>query len=221
MSFYDFNISSAVQQLVPPDKRRNNLLNIAYSIIAAPLQWAHDLLFNTYLVGSSDPIYSPGTYNYQDKVIYNKQVYSSLIANNTDAPTTSNWILVSNTFIGVQERVLYNSAKLTFEYALNKEFGTTFRQPNDPVTPTHSDIYITALAAVPNGFRIGSTNTGSSSIGASSASASIGGTYPFVYLNNFTINVPSAVLTAQTPQAIRAFANNYKAVGLNFTITSY
>jgi hypothetical protein len=221
MSFYDFNISTAIQQLLPPDKRRNNLFALSKSIIAAPLQWAHNNLFNTYLVGATCPNYSPGTYNYKDEVIYNKQVYSSLINNNTDAPTTNNWILISNTFLGVQERVLYNCSKLVFEYALNKEFGTTFRQPNSPTSPTNSDIYISPLSAVPNGFCIGSTEAGSSSIGATTASSSIGGTYPFVYLNNFTINVPSAVLTAQTPQAIRSFANNYKAIGLNFTITSY
>lgn len=221
MGFFDFDISSAIQQILPPDKRRNNMLAISKALISAPLQWAHDLLFNTYYLGSSDPNYAPGTYEYQQKVIYNKKVYSSLIDNNTDNPTSSNWILVCDDFTGVSERILYNSTKLIFEYSLNKKFGTTFRQPNDPVNPTPSDIYITGLSAVPTGFRVGSTESGSSSIGLSSSGASIGSNYPFSYVNNFTINVPSSVLAAQTSQAIRAFANKYVAAGLNFTITSY
>ena len=116
MSFYDLDISKQAKILLPPDKRYNNTIAIITALLS-PLQWAHDLLFNSYYVGSSAPAYAPGTYNYQDEVIYNKQVYSSLIDNNTDAPTTSNWILIQNNFIGVQERALYNGNKLILEYA--------------------------------------------------------------------------------------------------------
>ena len=223
MSFYDLDISKQAKILLPPDKRYNNTIAIIAALLS-PLQWAHDLLFNSYYVGSSAPAYAPGTYNYQDEVIYNKQVYSSLIDNNTDAPTTSNWILIQNNFIGVQERALYNGNKLILEYACNKEFSTTFRQPNDPVNPTPSDIYITNIAATLTGFRIGSTELGSSSVGASGASASIGGLTPFVYVNNFTVNIPTALATALGANyvaIVSSFVGQYAAASINFTISTY
>ena len=224
MSFYDFDIATNIVQLLSPDKRRSNNVAIAKSLIAAPLQWAHDLLFNTYYLGASCPNYSAGTYNYQDEVIYNKKVYSSLINGNTDLATTSNWLLVSDNFLGVKERVLYSSNKLVLEYALNKEYSTTFRQPNDPVTPSPSDIYITNLAAILTGFRVGQTEAGSSSIGATTASASIGGSSPFVYVNNFQINIPTSLATslgANYQSIIKNFVSQYIAAGLRYTIVTY
>jgi len=58
------------------------------------------------------------------------------------------WVRVTPNFIGANERVSYSAQKLIFEYALNRWFNTTFRQPNGlPEDPVHnfsgtSDIYI-------------------------------------------------------------------------------
>lgn len=224
MSFYDFNISNATVQLMPPDKRRNNNVSIFKAMVATPLQWGSDNLFGTYYEGSTAGQYAPGTYNKGQQVIYNKAVYESLIDSNTDLPTASTWSLVQPNFLGIKERIKYNGNKLTLEYALNKEFGTTFRQPNDPVNPTPSDIYITNVAAVLTGFRIGNTEAGSSSIGATTASASIGGNIPFVYTINFQINIPTELATSLGTNyiaIISSFAKMYAAASLKFTIQTY
>ena len=223
--FYDFNISDATVQLMPPDKRRNNNVSIFKAMIATPLQWAQVNLFSTYYQGSTSDQYAPGKYNKGDQVIYNKAVYESLIDDNTSDPTdTSAWFKVQDNFLGIAERIRYNGNKLTLEYALNKEYGTTFRQPNDPVDPTPSDIYITNVAAVLTGFRIGSTEAGSSSIGATTASASIGGNTPFIYTSNFQINIPSSLaddLGVNYIAIISSFVQMYAAASLKFTIQTY
>lgn len=48
------------------------------------------------------------------------------------------WVKVTGNFIGAHERASYSAQKLIFEYALNRWFDTTFRQPVAGV----SDIYI-------------------------------------------------------------------------------
>lgn len=223
MSFYDLDINNASVELLPPDKRYKNNIAIITALLK-PLQWAHDLFFQSYYIGSAAQNFAPGTYNYGQQVIYNKQVYESLVDNNGNTPPSSNWELVQDNFIGVKERSLYNGNKLILEYALNKEFSTTFRQPNNPVTPTNSDIYITKISAVLTGFRIGSTNTGSSMIGASSASGSIGGKTPFVYVYNFSVNIPTSLATslgANYIVIISSFVVQYAAAGIRFTVTTY
>ena len=224
MPFYDFNISDATVQLMPPDKRKNNNVSIFKAMIAKPLQWSRDNFFSSYYTGSTAGNYAPGSYNKGQQVVYNKAVYESLFDVNTDTPTTSKWFLVQDNFLGIDERILYNGNKLTLEYALNKEYGTTFRQPNDPVTPTPSDIYISNIAAVITGFRIGSTEAGSSSIGVTTASASIGGKIPFIYTNNFKVNIPTALaasLGASYINIIGNFVQKYAAASLRFTIQTY
>jgi hypothetical protein len=58
------------------------------------------------------------------------------------------WVRVSPNFIGVYERASYSCQKIIFEFALNRWFQTTFRQPNGTpeaytLNPSGtSDIYI-------------------------------------------------------------------------------
>ncbi len=40
------------------------------------------------------------------------------------------WLKVLDNFLGVNERASYSSVKLIYEYALNRWFNTSFRQPN-------------------------------------------------------------------------------------------
>ena len=215
MAIYDLSINPVAIEQLPPDKRYPNNVSFLTALLA-PLQWAHDLLFNSYYKGSTAPNYATGVYNYLDQVIYNKQVYLSLIPANTDVPTTSNWELIQNNFIGVQERLLYNGQRLVLEYALNKEFGTTFAQP-----PGRSAIYITNVAPTISGFLVGITEPNCSSVGLDTASDWIGPTLPFVYLNNFQINIPAAALALTNVQAITNFVNQYIPASLTFIIQSY
>jgi hypothetical protein len=190
----------------------------------SPLQWVRDNFFGSYYEGSTAAKYAAGTYNKGDQVIYNKAVYESLVDANSDLPTAASWFLVNANFLGIKERILYNGNKLTFEYALNKEFGTTFRQPNSPTTPTNSDIYVSKTAATVVGFIVGATDPFSSSVGTLYSSATVGGISPFVYTQNFTIKIPVSLATTlgvNYAKIISSFANNYVAAGLRYNVITY
>lgn len=158
---YNLNIDPLVVELLPPDKRKTNIIKLVQSLLSA-CQWAHDALFITY---------------YDD----------------------------------LKERILFNGTKLVLEYALNKQFETTFRQPDSV-----SDIFITNVAAVQDGFFIGITEPYCSSVGATTSSDYIGSNWTFVYLNHFYISVPTAVTA--TDQTIRNFVNQYIPASIKFTI---
>ena len=115
--------------------------------------------------------------------------------------------------LDLSKRIKYDGSKIILEYALNKEFDTVFRQP-----PNISDIFISNLPPVARGFRIGLTEAHTSSVGLSGSSDSIGSSYPFAYVNNFQINIPSE--TADDPD-VRSFVNKYIPYSLNFTIVQY
>lgn len=214
---FDIDYNQQANDLLPPDKRVPDKLSLLRSLLKS-LQWGRDLILGTYKKGWSGGTYSPGAYNKYDQVKYGKSVYESLISSNTDNPTvTTSWMKICDNFIGVDERVKYNGQKIVLEYALNKEFDGVFRQPGAGT----SDIYLSNLSPVLSGFRIGQTETGASSIGQTTSSASIGGSYPFVQIYNFTINIPTALHSLTNDQAIRAFTLKYIPSGINFSITIY
>jgi hypothetical protein len=80
--------------MLPPDKRNKNTTAYLSSLLK-PLQWVRDLWFSEYNTGTTAAAFSTAApYAKYDRVLYNKSVYESLIDNNTDVPTTSNWFLV-------------------------------------------------------------------------------------------------------------------------------
>lgn len=212
---YDFDINTNAVELLPPDKRKFSNIRLLWSLLS-PMQWIRDLVFGSYYEGSNAPAYTAGTYDYMAQVIYDRKIYMSLFDGNTDLPTTSKWMLIQDNFIGVKERILYNAEKLVFEYLLNKEYGTTFRQP-----PLQSDIFINNLAAVPDGFLVGETEPYCSSVGQTTSSDAIGYNWTFVYLNHFQINIPASLLLTVSVDHIRDYANQYAAASTNFTIVTY
>lgn len=226
MTTYNVNINQASIELLPPDKRYPVNISLIQGLLK-PLQWARDSFFSTYYEGSSAPIYTAGTYAYGDEVIYQKKVYSSLKSANTDSPTVAtSWYLKSDNFIGLKERVLFDGGKLVLEYALNKEFSGTFRQPTTPqgITDTKSDIYITNDTSVKYGFFVGQTEPFSSSVGQTTASDYIGSANPYVYLNNFIIHIPTSLLnigTTSNYKSVSNFVNQYIPSSINFTIVNY
>lgn len=212
MSKYDFNINNAATESLPPDKRYQKNVTFIQSLLSA-LQWVYNLFFKSYYEGSTASVYAPGTYNYLDQVRYQKKIYLSLINDNTDLPTTLNWVLIQDNFIGMKERILYNGSKLVLEYALNKQFDATFRQ-----LPSTSDIYISNLPVSTEGFLVGQTI--GSSVGQTLSSGTIGRSIPFIYLNNFQISIPIAIFALTNEQAVRNFVNQYVPAGLNYLIVT-
>jgi len=215
-NFYDIDFDQQAQDLIPPDKRTP--ATIAYTRAhLKPVQWCRDKILGSYKSGSNSPIWSPGVYNKYDQVIFKKQVFSSLVNNNTVDPTNAgSWELILTDFIGVDERIKFNGRKIVLEYALNKRFSGVFRLP---ITMTHSDIYITKLPPTVFGFLVGQTK--GSTVGQTTSSDAIGWPLPFKRINNFQINVLASIYAMTNETEIREFADKYVAAGLRYTVVSY
>jgi hypothetical protein len=221
-TIYDIDFSKFTPEMLPPDKR-NNRFTLWVTIILSPLQYLRDLFFGSYRTGSEAPAYAAGTYAKYAQVKYNKSVYESLKAGNTDAPTvTASWKLVQQNFIGLSERIYYTGQKLTLEYAMNKWFGTTFRQPN-----LQSDIYITNNALAISVFRIAADEDSSSVVFNETSSELVINDYNFAVAYNFTVNCPVAVYNALSAVAgnrekiFRAFVDKYVPAGITYNIVTY
>jgi len=222
-TIYDINYNQKAIELLPPDKRSGSMIQWAQSLFKE-VQYNRDALLTDYKIGSSYPSYSSlATYAKFDRVIYGQSVYESLVDGNTATPTDpTKWRIYQNYFIGTNERITYNHCKLILEFALNRRFYTTFRQP-----PSVSDIYITTNAPLTNIFIIGSIETQSSVVYDDVSSSFVINNYSFEDFYNFTVNVPTAVYNAvaNTNEAreatFRDFINKYNTAGLVYNIVTY
>lgn len=229
----DFNVYAA--NGLPSNKRLPRFTLWILALIY-PLVWLWNV-FAMYINGSVDAYYDPATtYAAGQWVRTLTGVYSSVQGGNTghDVTDTIWWYQISPSFIGAIERAKYNARYLTLTYALNNQFGTTFRQPPYPDDPyvtggAFSQIYVSktvpsfvslALGAMPQ------------TLGALGAVPSIIGvaTVPIIATASsysFTIHVPTAIYTALgATNAIRdskitRFVNNYLPGGLTFVIVQY
>ena len=217
MAKYNINFDQQGAELLSPDKRDSNSLVIIRSLLTS-LQWCRDLLFTSYKTGSQAQAFAVGHYKMYDQVIYNKAVYYSLIDLNTDLPTAATWLKIQDNFLGVDERVKFNGQNIVLEYALNQQFGGTFRPPG---SSSLSDIYLTNAPFTAAGFRIGQTEVFSTSVGQTISSDQIGLRYSFIQVSNFQINIKSSVFSLTNEPTIRDFVNNYIPISLNFIVTPY
>lgn len=146
------NIDTLVIQNLPPNKRLPVWMGIIKAL-ASPLKWAMST-FTQYKEGGVSTYWDSGvSYGIGTRVVYNYAVYESLVASNLgnipDVDTDS-WLLVNASFIGANERRLYQGKKLILEYALNQYFKEEldengevgFLQPDSAFTPTPSSIYV-------------------------------------------------------------------------------
>jgi len=150
---YNINYPTVTKNLLPVRKRKTNFLALFDSLFHNTIALWNTIWATNYLRGTdiSNAWASGSTYNLNDIVVgADNQVYQSLVASNTNhnpTTTTGYWWLIETNFVGVYERIAYNAQILTFEYALNKWFRTTFRQP-----PSLPDIYIVNNTITPNCF---------------------------------------------------------------------
>lgn len=223
MSIYDVDFNQIVVQAAPPDKRYP--FSVAwYKALVKPIQWLRDLWMGSYRTGSTATAWISGvTYNKYDRVQYKQKVYESLIDANTDAPTVqTSWMVVQENFIGVFERVLYTGNKLIFEYAINKYFGSTFRQP-----PNVSDIYTTVTAKPYSVFIVGGIEGISSVVFSNNSSQFVINQYVFSPFANMTIHVPVALFNSLDPdplnceRIIRNYADQYIIAGIIYNVVTY
>lgn len=224
MSIYDVNFKQIGPQLLPPDKRGKRLTAYLGSLLS-PLQWIRDLWYGDYRKGSTGlPWLSTTTYAAGDRSVYKGSAYESLSSGNLNHLPTDPiyWMKVQKNFIGIEERLMYNGNTLIFTYAINKYFGTTFRQPNNV-----SDIYITVNVKPPQVFTVGYSEAGSSKVYAYKSSEFIIDDYHYANYVNMSILVPSAVFTAldsdplNREKIIRSFADRYIIAGVIYKIETY
>ena len=139
MGFYDITYSQQIKNLLPSNKRKEKIIAFIQALVK-PIQWLRDALFSTYLNGFIGDKWDNSTeYIYGQRVIYiDGGVYECVQTCTGITPTnTDYWANVTESWIGLNERVNYNSQKLILEYALNRYFETSFFPP-----PLSSQIYI-------------------------------------------------------------------------------
>ena len=209
--------------MLPPDKR-NPVITAFLNALLAPLQWISRLWLVEYTAGTTAAAWSNAiTYAKYDQVIYQKVVFESQINANTSNPLTPiKWTVVQNNFIGLGERILYNGGCLTLTYALNKWFGTVFRQAT-----ALSDIYISTNTLVAPVFRVGTTEGQSSSVSTIGSSEFVGTSDAITVAVNISIFVPVAVYNTldvamiNNNKIFRNFADRYIPAGLIYTVSTY
>jgi len=221
---YDIDYAQQVTELLPPDKRFKTNTAFLTDAMKSTVQYLRDALFGDYRNGSTASAWAAGTYSRGNKVNYKKGIYVSLIDNNTTLPTDpDSWYQQQTVFIGLNERLAYNGNNLILTWALNRWFGTTFRQPN-----AVSDIYLTINTRPLSIFRFGVTEAISSEFFLDRSTEGIdnndSSTEGYIDL---TINFPVAVYNALDPidanrQAIiRAFVDQYIYAGVLYQIATY
>lgn len=224
MGIFQVDYNKLGEQLLPPDKRLP-LQKAWLNVILKPISWVHGWFLGSYMSGSYNaPYSSSATYVKGDRVIYRYSVYESIVDNNlgNDPLNTNYWYLVQSNFIGVNERVKYNGNVLMLTYALNKYFGTTFRQPNNV-----SDIYL-EVHTKPKAVFVSGGDESNSSVSYLNRSPefSING-YSFSAFQNLTIWVPQAVFDAldtdpnNREPIIRNYADQYIVAGITYEVKTY
>ena len=213
-SIYNLTTTQAALELVPPDKRYSGTVQWLRALLVSTVQYLHDALVTDYRLGFTGATWTAGTYARGAKVQYNKQVFVSLINGNTDTPPSSNWYMQQDDFIGLNERLAYNGTNIVLEYALNKYFGTTFRQPGGAA----SDIYLTTNAQPISPFIIGLTERQSSVVYLNGSSEFIINTGLPSAVPNLTVHLPSAVYNNGYQ---RAFIDKYVNSGIIYQVVSY
>ena len=139
-------------------------------------------------------------------------------------------------FIGADERTRYNGRYLNLTWALNRYFGTTFRQPPYPAPygggAYYSDIYITNVAPAFTSFLSFTTEAPTSSVfttGTGNAVIFTGSTFADVSTYAFAINIPtdfyaslsSTSSLAVSESIVRSFADQYIPSGISYIISTY
>ncbi len=226
----DFDILAA--QMLPSAQRLPQWITFARVLLSQNKRLGD--LFVRYMNGSDDLNYWSGAVAYSKGDLV-KDLYG-VFESKTDANTgnalsdSTNWLKVLDSFIGANERVKYKANYLTLTYALNRLFGTTFRQPPYPApyggSGTFSDIYITRY--VPPILSL----IGFPTLEPEDTMYPAGGRYfglPTLVTSTstlymFAINVPTFVyasLGAEAEAVIRSFANKYVPVGILYNIVLY
>lgn len=208
--------------------------------LAMALSSPNDRLYRLFVAamnGSTDLGYWNAATVYQkgDLVRSLQGVYESVSDGNVGNATgdPAYWRQVLESFIGYNERVKYTGRYLTLTYALNRHFGTTFRQPPYPSpyggSGTFSDVYITTDAITRITFVSYPDAPSSSTVYPLRSTGFVTVTPAYAAASTFrlTIHMPTAVWSALGADdsireaTVRGIADRYVVAGTTYTIDTY
>jgi hypothetical protein len=217
---------------VLPDGQRTPYWIVFMRAMFSPVKWLYGK-FKAFAFGESLDSYDATiAYAVSDKVKYKFGTWESQQNDNTgNTPNSSPdyWIKRNDSFIGADERVVYDGKKLNFERALNRIFETTFRQPDDVVNPTHSDIYITNAVPDYTSFVMYPDSEQSSVMYPDGSEDYMFDTsvYDTASTYAFIIHTPIAIWNALgdtdavRESIVRNFADRYAPSGTTYSIAQY
>lgn len=223
MGFFDITFVDRFKELLPPKKRLLNWLAWINSLAAA-LQSVHSYFFIIYKTGSSAPVWDNATTFFKgvQVVYFDNGVYECLQTNSATVPNLypDYWYKITDNYIGVDERLKYNSQIIIYEYALNKWFrniGAT------------NQIYVVNNVTYGTAFLLGNTGQYSSSLPNTYwfAANALGNTYTVSTPYDYTIKVPVALwntlgsITNDKNNAVRNVAERYNMAGMTYNIITY
>lgn len=230
-TIYDIDFNLQAENIIPPDKRKTKLLAYLKALVL-PVQILRDRFFNWYANGLTPGIdadfwvlgmgvgpeeYVIGPDNAVYECVNSLGVSPSMIAPGLD---TENFVKIQDVYIGLRERLKYNSRKIVLEYILNKWFRVD-PLPSDQIYIENHEIYGTF-------FILGETGETSSSMADSSLNQSyfLGNVYTYDPYA-FTIWVPAAVFAAIDPDPttaeniVRSIADKYVIAGMIYNVDTY
>jgi hypothetical protein len=227
MAFFDYNVDTTGTQLLPPQLRQPIHLEWL-RVVLSQIKYLYELFFNSFIAGNTsvdwNPLffYAPGDYTvWTDKAVYINTFLDIGTPPTGDINSAKTWRKVQELFIGVDERVKYNSQLIVFEYALNKYFR---------VPTTDPQIYIENTALDTNVFLMGNSGETSSAMYNNSVF-----TEDFMFnaptftgaTTAYTIWVKAALFTSLGATAldrentVRQFADKYNLAGLTYKVDTF
>lgn len=226
-TIYDIDFNLQAENLLPPDKRKPKLIGFLKSLVVA-VQILRDWFFNYYADGFSGDFWAGGSgYSFGEQVIGPDNAVYELInplgITGVFTPPgldTTNWTKIQDIYIGIRERMRYNSRKIVLEFVLNKWFRVD-PLPADQIYIQNNNIYGTA-------FLMGNSGPTSSTMANTSGAQQyfLGNAYSYG-LYGFTIFVPTAIFDALDPDPtnaeniIRTIANKYVIAGMLYNVVTY
>lgn len=224
---------------LPPIKRMKRW--IAYIKGMLSQNYRLNYIFEEYVRDSTAITWSSlTTYNIDQEVYYKFAVYKSLKNSNLNKQpdlNTDYWQKILDIEIGTEKRARFRYNKIVFEYALNKYFQKQltangyvgFKQPDDDVSPTNSDIYIIGNALSYPSFisGINESQSDSSLLNTSTRYSTYDEDFSTLYVYHFTIMIPTTVFASINSSAniaesiIRKFADKYVISAMIYDIQTY
>lgn len=233
MAYHSIIFNNFWSNNIPTRRRTAKRLARGY-VYMKPLQWLRNTFFDQYyLQNEFYDAYDPATtYVAGNQVVYFNATFSlyevkpgATPAAGTLPTNTTYWIKISDNWVGFKYRQQATCEKKKLEYLLNLFFATTLNSP-----PTLPDIRIVNNSGTGNEFFLSAINESGSDNAVllnGQAVGFVGSANPVYDVNNFTIEIPSAVYAAiagtntERDAIIKAQVDSRIIAGTQYNITTY